>query len=335
MHYINFFGLELTVNPIAFTIPIGGGWNVYWYGILITLGIALAVIYGLKRAKSFGIDPDKLMTAILVTLVGAVLSARLYYVIFMESMPITDFFKIHDGGLAIPGGLIGAVAIGFIMCKIEKIDVLSAFDLMSIGFFIGQAIGRWGNFVNQEAYGTFTGSTWFGMSGDKITEAMGSAMPVHPCFFYESIWCALGFLLLHLLSYRRKFKGELGCIYMIWYGFGRFIIEGLRTDALMLGAVRVTQWLMLIACIAGAVLLIIGLKKAKAKKNPENKKVYENVFGSLDDDDDTAETEITDSSADTQTDDNAENTADVQTADNGENNDEIKSDGGNVNGEDN
>ena len=320
MHYINFFGLELTVNPIAFTIPIGGGWNVYWYGILITLGIALAVIYGLKRAKSFGIDPDKLMTAILVTLVGAVLSARLYYVIFMESMPITDFFKIHDGGLAIPGALIGAVAIGFIMCKIEKIDVLSAFDLMSIGFFIGQAIGRWGNFVNQEAYGTFTGSTWFGMSGDKITEAMGSAMPVHPCFFYESIWCALGFLLLHLLSYRRKFKGELGCIYMIWYGFGRFIIEGLRTDALMLGAVRVTQWLMLIACIAGAVLLIIRLKSAKAKKNPENQNVYENVFGTLDDDDESAEIGVTDTSADTQTDDNT---------------DENKPDGGNENGTDN
>ena len=320
MHYINFFGLELTVNPIAFTIPIGGGWNVYWYGILITLGIALAVIYGLKRAKSFGIDPDKLMTAILVTLVGAVLSARLYYVIFMESMPITDFFKIHDGGLAIPGALIGAVAIGFIMCKIEKIDVLSAFDLMSIGFFIGQSIGRWGNFVNQEAYGTFTGSTWFGMSGDKITEAMGSAMPVHPCFFYESIWCALGFLLLHIISYRRKFKGELGCIYMIWYGFGRFIIEGLRTDALMLGAVRVTQWLMLIACIAGAVLLIIGLKKAKAKNNPENQKVYENVFGTLDDDDESAEIGVTDTSADTQTDDNT---------------DENKPDGGNENGTDN
>ena len=320
MHYINFFGLELTVNPIAFTIPIGGGWNVYWYGILITLGIALAVIYGLKRSKSFGIDPDKLMTAILVTLVGAVLSARLYYVIFMESMPITDFFKIHDGGLAIPGALIGAVVIGFIICKIEKIDVLSAFDLMSIGFFIGQAIGRWGNFVNQEAYGTFTGSTWFGMSGDKITEAMGSAMPVHPCFFYESIWCALGFLLLHIISYRRKFKGELGCIYMIWYGFGRFIIEGLRTDALMLGAVRVTQWLMLIACIAGAVLLIIGLKTAKAKNNPENKKVYENVFGTLDNDDESAEIGVTDTSADTQTDDNT---------------DENNLNGGNDNGTDN
>lgn len=322
MHYINFFGLELTVNPIAFTIPIGGGWNVYWYGILITLGIALAVIYGLKRSKSFGIDPDKLMTAILVTLVGAVLSARLYYVIFMESMPITDFFKIHDGGLAIPGALIGAVVIGFIMCKIEKIDVLSAFDLMSIGFFIGQSIGRWGNFVNQEVYGVFTGSTWFGMSGDRITEEMGSAMPVHPCFFYESIWCALGFMLLHILSYRRKFKGELGCIYMIWYGFGRFILEGMRVSeySLMLGSVRVTQWLMMIACIAGVVLLIIGLKTAKAKNNPENKKVYENVFGTLDNDDESAEIGVTDSSSDTQTD---------------ENTNENEPDGGDNNGTDN
>lgn len=283
MHYINFFGLELNINPVAFTIPIGDGWNVYWYGILITLGIALAVIYGLKRAKSFGINPDKLINAILVTLIGAILSARLYYVIFTDKMPITDFFKIHDGGLAIPGALIGAVAIGFIMCKIEKIDVLSAFDLMSLGFFIGQAVGRWGNFVNQEAYGTFTGSTWFGMSGDKITEAMGSAMPVHPCFFYESIWCALGFLLLHIISYRRKFKGELGCIYMIWYGFGRFIIEGLRTDALYIGAVRVTQWLMLAVCIAGAVLLIIGHKKINDKNKPENKVVYENLFGETED----------------------------------------------------
>ena len=214
-------------------------------------------------------------------------------------------------------------------------NFLTATDAAMPGVALGQAIGRWGNFVNQEVYGVFTGSTWFGMSGDRITEEMGSAMPVHPCFFYESIWCALGFLLLHIISYRRKFKGELGCIYMIWYGFGRFIIEGLRTDALMLGAVRVTQWLMLIACIAGAVLLIIGLKSAKAKKNPENKKVYENVFGTLDDEDESAEIGVTDTSADTQTADNAENTADVQTADNGENNDENKPDGGNDNGTDN
>ncbi len=280
MHYIYFFGLQIDVNPVAFSLPFNGGWNVYWYGIIITLGFLAAVIYGMKRAKSFGIDPDKLLTAIIFTAVLAILCGRLYYVIFDANMNFSQFINIHDGGMAIPGAILGAVGFGALFCKIEKIDILSAFDLMAIGFFIGQCVGRWGNFINQEAYGTFTGSSWFGMTGDVIARDMGSTQLVHPCFFYESIWCLLGFVLLHVLSYRRKFKGELGAIYMIWYGFGRFIIEGLRTDALTIGNARVTQWLMAAAVVCGIILLILGLSKVK---NPTVRaKAYSNVFDSID-----------------------------------------------------
>lgn len=277
MNYINFFGLQLDINRVAFTIPIFGGWDVYWYGIIITFGFVLAIIYGMKRAKSFGINPDDLLTAIIITAILAILSGRLYYVIFSPTVGIESFFNIHGGGMAIPGAILGAVLFGAITCKFLKIDILSAFDLMAIGFFIGQSIGRWGNFINQEAYGSFTGSSWFGMTGDIIAKEMQSARLVHPCFLYESIWCLFGFVLLHIFSYRRKFKGELGCIYMIWYGFGRMIIEGLRTDALPLGAVRVTQWLMGAAFVGGIVLLIVGfsMQKRRLKQASEH---YEDQF---------------------------------------------------------
>lgn len=282
MDYINLFGLRLDIDRVAFTLPIGDGWPVYWYGIIIATGFLLAVIYAMVRAKSFGIDSDKLMTATLVTAVLSVLGGRLYYVIFDPNVPISSFFRIHDGGLAIPGAIIGAVLFGAIMCKFEKIDLLSAFDLMAIGFFIGQAIGRWGNFVNQEAYGTFTGSSWFGMTGSIIAEDVGSVQLVHPCFLYESIWCALGFVLLHFLSYRRRFKGELACVYMIWYGFERAIVEGLRTDALEIGEARITQILCAVVCVAGIVLLIVGLNRVKKKKLAVGSGEYVNQFGDPD-----------------------------------------------------
>lgn len=280
MDYINIFGLRLDIDRVAFTLPIGDGWPVYWYGIIIATGFLLAVIYAMFRAKSFGIDSDKLMTATLVTAVLSVLCGRLYYVLFDPNVSLSDFFRIHDGGLAIPGAIIGAVLFGALMCKIEKIDLLSAFDLMAIGFFIGQAIGRWGNFINQEAYGTFTGSSWFGMTGSKIAEDVGSVQLVHPCFLYESIWCALGFVLLHILSYHRKFKGELGCVYMIWYGVERAVVEGLRTDALKIGSARVTQLLCVAAAIVGVVFLVLGLKMAKKKKVVIGE--YENQFDNPD-----------------------------------------------------
>jgi len=260
-----FFGFDFEFDPVAFTIP-GTDWGVYWYGILITLGFVLAVLYGMTKAKKFGIDSDRLLDCILVTAPLAIAGARAYYIIFDESLTFSDFLNIHDGGLAIYGGVIVAVVVGVIMCKLRKVNILSALDLTALGFLIGQSIGRWGNFINQEAYGFTTGSTWFGISGEKIIEDMNTQMPVHPCFLYESIWCAIGFVVLHFLSKKRKFTGQIAVSYLIWYGFGRFFIEYFRTDSLLVGntSIKVSMLLSGLMVAVGLVLLVIGLKKAKS-----------------------------------------------------------------------
>ncbi|MBQ2677209.1 MAG: prolipoprotein diacylglyceryl transferase [Clostridia bacterium] len=266
-NYINLFGLEFNIDPVAFTIP-GINWKVYWYGIIITVGFCLALLYGMKKAKSLGVDPDRLLDVILVTAPIAILCARFYFVLFNEHTDFSEFFLIHDGGLAIPGGLIGAVVVGTLMCKLRKVNVLSALDLASLGFLIGQSIGRWGNFVNQEAYGGYTGSTWFGMTGGRIAADMGPSL-VHPCFLYESLWCALGFVLLHILSKKRSFNGQIATMYLIWYGLGRSVIEQLRTDALVSGNIRVTQILSVLMVIAGIVILAVVHKKQSDAKKQE------------------------------------------------------------------
>ncbi len=273
------FGLEFDFDPVAFTIP-GTSWGVYWYGILITLGFVLAVVYAMKRAKKFGVDPDRLLDCVLVTAPLAIVGARAYYIIFDDSITFASFFDIHNGGLAIYGAVIVAVVVGVLMCKVRKISVLSTLDLAALGFLIGQAIGRWGNFVNQEAYGYLTGSTWFGISGDRIVEKMNTDMPVHPCFLYESIWCALGFVLLHFLSKKRKFTGQIAASYLVWYGFGRFFIEYFRTDSLFIGSspIKVSMLLSGLMVAAGIIILVIGFKKAKGGVNTEKyQPVFENV----------------------------------------------------------
>ena len=149
------------------------------------------------------------------------------------------------------------------MQRIKKFDVLSALDITSIGFLIGQGIGRWGNFFNQEAYGTFTGSSWFGMTGNVIAEEMGSSALVHPCFLYESVWCITGAFLLNHLSKKRLFKGQIALCYGVWYGFERTFVELLRTDSLMLGPFRVSSLLSFVLCIACIILLVVLTKKHK------------------------------------------------------------------------
>ena len=265
MKYV-FFGLEFEFEPVAFVVP-GTSWGVYWYGILITLGFILAVVYGMKNAKKFGIDPDRLLDCVLVTAPLSIAGARAYYIIFSSNMSFKDFFNIHGGGLAIYGGVITAVIVGAIMCKIRKVNVLSALDLTALGFLIGQSIGRWGNFINQEAYGSATGSTWFGISGDRIVSDIHSQMPVHPCFLYESIWCAIGFILLHNLAKKRKFAGQIASLYLVWYGFGRFFIEYFRTDSLYITGtpIKVSMLLSGLMVAAGLVLLVVGAKKSDSK----------------------------------------------------------------------
>ena len=264
MYNVSIFGIALNIDPIAFTIPIGRGWDVYWYGIIIACGFALAITYGYLNAKRFGLDIDRMLDVILVAAPVAILSARAYYLIFDGEKlgSIKEFFGFDGSGfsgLAIYGAVIGALASGFVMCKIRKVKILDMFDLAVIGFLIGQGIGRWGNFFNQEAYGTFTGSSFWGMTSNKIQYEMGEGL-VHPCFLYESIWCLIGVLVLHILSKKRKFSGEITLMYCVWYGFERGFVELLRTDSLMLGSIRVSSLLSFVICI-GAVLTLVLIKK--------------------------------------------------------------------------
>lgn len=275
------FGIKLTLSPVAFSIPLGSRhWDIYWYGIIIATGFLLALIYGIKNASRFNLNTDRMLDVVLVATPVAILSARAYYVIF-DGVPlgsIGDFFGFGNSsgfsGLAIYGGVIGAFVSGAVMCKIRKIKILDMFDIAAVGFLIGQGIGRWGNFVNQEAYGSFTGSTWWGMESERTVAEMGEGL-VHPCFLYESVWCIAGFFVLNYFSKKRRFSGQISLMYCVWYGFGRAVIELLRTDSLMIGNFRISCLLSLCICIAGAVLLAVNLRRAA-----ENAKTgdYSTVF---------------------------------------------------------
>ncbi|MBR6902896.1 MAG: prolipoprotein diacylglyceryl transferase, partial [Clostridia bacterium] len=166
---VTLFGIHLKIHPIAFTLPIGkNGWDIYWYGIIIASGFLLAVLYAAKNAKRFNINFDRLLDVVIVTTPVAILCARTYYVLFdgEKISGISDFFGFGNNsgfsGIAIYGGVIGAAVCGTVMCKIKKIKIFDALDLAAVGFLIGQGIGRWGNFMNQEAYGSFTGSSFWG-----------------------------------------------------------------------------------------------------------------------------------------------------------------------------
>ena len=279
---VEIFGLHLTINPIAFTLPIGeNGWDVYWYGIIIALGFLLAVVYALVyNEKRFGINTDKMLDVVLVTVPVAILCARAYYVIF-DGVPITsikDFFGFGSSsgfaGIAIYGGVIGAFLCGALMCKIRKVNLLDMFDLAAVGFIIGQGVGRWGNFINQEAYGTFTGSSWWGMESTRTIYEMGEGL-VHPCFLYESVWCIIGFFVLNAIAKKRKFKGQVFLTYIVWYSFARFFIEMLRTDSLMIGKIRVSCLVSALIFVVAGILLLVGLKKSKSETSEGE---YEEMF---------------------------------------------------------
>ena len=271
-------GLEFELNRVAFSI---GGFNVYWYGLLIGIGFMLAGVYVLSNARKVGVDGDRLIDVAMVGLLCGVIGARLYYVIFdWESFQgnLSKILDIRQGGLAIYGGILAGVASGIIMAKIRKVQVRPALDLAAAGFLIGQSIGRWGNFVNVEAFGCNTTSI-LGMTGPKVVgyltqvknsgaawaQGIDPTMPVHPTFLYESVWCMTGFLIVALwLMRHRKYDGQVFLFYTGWYGLGRFFIEGLRTDSLMWGPIRVSQVLALAAFLVSAALLIwLGWKKKK------------------------------------------------------------------------
>ena len=251
---ISFPGLGLELNPpSSFSI---GTLSIHFYGVIIALGLILAVVYGLRRRQTFGFSEDDILDGVLCIVPFAIICARLYYCIFEWDMykgdPISILY-IWEGGLAIYGGVIGA-AIGMIVyTKVKKINLPALLDLVSLGFLIGQSIGRWGNFMNREAFGSATES--FLRMGLYNTRT-GAFEYYHPTFLYESVWNAIGFILLHKLTKKRQYDGQIALGYVAWYGLGRAFIEGLRTDSLYLGIFRVSQLLAAVSCIAAVGVLI-------------------------------------------------------------------------------
>lgn len=283
----NIFNSGITIDRVFVTIP-GINFSIFWYGFLIATGLLLALIYGYRKMVPYGLDPDKMTDAIIGGFLGALFGARLYYVLFNDvGIGISDFFDTRNGGLAIYGGLIGAVLVGGLIVKIKRLKLTTALDIAGPCFLIGQCIGRWGNFFNQEAFGTNTDLPWGMMSSSTISylaeigdeyaiksgEMLDYYMPVHPCFLYESLWCLIGFIVLHFYAKHRKFDGEVFLMYIGWYGLGRFFIEGLRTDSLYIGNIRVSQ-LIAGTCVLAAIILIIVFRGIR-KRSGDDKLYYQ------------------------------------------------------------
>ncbi len=258
---ISFPGLGIEINPPAgFTV---GPLQIQFYGVIIAIGLLLACVYGLKRKKTFGLTEDDILDGALWIIPLAIVCARIYYCIFawdeFAANPI-EVLYIWNGGIAIYGGVIGAALGIVIYCLIKKIPMGTALDITSLGFLIGQSIGRWGNFFNREAYGASTEN--FLRMGLNLTENRHITDGIHyyhPTFLYESVWNAVGFVLLHFFSKRRKYDGQVALGYVAWYGLGRTFIEGLRTDSLYWGPFRVSQLLAAVSCVAAVAILIYNM----------------------------------------------------------------------------
>ena len=260
-------GLDLTVNRVALAI---GGFNIYWYGVIIAAGMLLAMLYAFRNAVDYGIDSDRLVDVVAIGTVMAIVCARIYYVAMapFAYQSLWEMIDIRKGGIAIYGAVIGAFVFGGLAAKWRKVPLLPLFDLVSLGFLIGQGIGRWGNFMNREAFGAATELPW----RMRLWTSATTYMDVHPTFLYESLWNVIGLLLLYfVVSRARRFDGENTCFYFIWYGLGRFWIEGLRTDSLYLfhwtlfgQRIRVSQALSLVMVLVCAGILVYQLKVKKA-----------------------------------------------------------------------
>lgn len=251
---ISFPSLGITMNPpSSFTI---GPLTIHLYGIIIAAGLMLAVLYACRRSREFGIKEDDVIDGVLWVTPFAIICARLYYCLFSWDSYADDpisILYIWNGGLAIYGGVIGAAIGVIVFCKIKKIKIPALLDLVALGFLIGQAMGRWGNFFNREAFGCRTDS-FFRMG--LLNSITGTVSYFHPTFLYESVWNVIGFVMLHFASKHRQYDGQIALGYAAWYGLGRTFIEGLRTDSLYLGVFRVSQLLAAVTCFAALVVLV-------------------------------------------------------------------------------
>ena len=246
------------------------GFSIYWYGVIIAAGFLLAVLYCMHRCGEFGLNSDNVLDTLIVGTPLAIIGARLYYVVFYFDLyrdNLWEIFAIRDGGLAIYGGIIGAIIGLLIVSRWRRFSALAMLDLGCFGMLIGQFVGRWGNFINREAYGAETEIFCRMGLTDPVT---GNTIYVHPTFLYESLWNFLGFVLLHIFSkkFERRFDGQFFLMYVAWYGFGRMLIEGLRTDSLYIPGtvIRVSQLLGALSCAAAVIAFVIMWKRSDGKK---------------------------------------------------------------------
>ena len=247
-----FLGMEMN-PPRVFSL---GPLNIHLYGLAIGLGLILAVMYVCRRSKEFGLKEDDILDGVLWITPFAIICARIYYVAFSwkdyADNPMS-VFAIWEGGIAIYGSVIGAVIGVIVLCKVKKLKITTVLDITLLGFFIGQILGRWGNFFNREAFGAATDS-FFRMG--LYNTVTGSWEYYHPTFLYESVWNLVGFILLHFLSKRRQYDGQIALGYAAWYGLGRCFIEGLRVDSLYWGPFRISQVLAGLTCVTASAILL-------------------------------------------------------------------------------
>ena len=287
MSYISFPGLGIEpfhIDEVAFTLF---GRPVAWYGILITCGMILAVLYALHICKFEGISSDDIIDFAFVVIVCGVLGARLYYVIFKwDSYVVTDaqnflmniwetlknVVAVWEGGLAIYGGIIAGILTALVYARKRKLKFIKLLDILAPCVWIGQVIGRWGNFINMEAYGGETTLPWrMGLLYSYLDNGVWDVEKyVHPTFLYESLWNLTALVLVLIFYKKKKFDGQICSIYFMWYGFGRMLIEGLRTDSLMLGNLRISQGVGFVSLILGIVLTIVFVKKHQSSKAAED-----------------------------------------------------------------
>lgn len=291
MYNVSFPGLgieSLKISETAFTLF---GHDIKWYGLFITLGMLLGCLYAWTRAKHEKISTDDLIDYALFVIIFGIIGARVYYVVFnLDPYIVTSYdsfwrnlwesvksmFAVWNGGLAIYGGIIAGIITIIVVSKIKKIPVLKFLDVAAPAVIIGQTLGRWGNFTNQEAFGSNTTLPW-GMYSEGTynylvahraeLESMGVSvdpmMPVHPTFLYESVWNLIGFIIIHAIYKKKKYDGQIFLFYAAWYGFGRMIIEEFRTDPLMLGNFRISQLVALAAFLAATTVLLVNALRKK------------------------------------------------------------------------
>ena len=263
MNYVGFpgLGLSFNINPVAFTLF---GKDIYWYGIIIGCGLLIAAAFCSYLASKDGLPNDTVTDIVLIGTPVGIICARLYFVIFDFASykdNLLSVFAIWEGGLAIYGGIIGAVLSAYLYCRHKKLNVLKVFDICVLGLLIGQLIGRWGNFVNAEAYGCETTLPW---RMQLMSDEAGKMVCVHPTFLYESLWNLAGLIMLMIYRKHKKFDGELFLMYIMWYGLGRSWIEWLRVDSLPYsGGFKISQIVAVVSAAAAFVLIVINRKRRK------------------------------------------------------------------------